>query len=933
VSWSLGRRRASEQDRFSSRYFELSRDLACTAGIDGVFRELNPAWTRTLGWTTAELRSRPFVEFVHPDDRARTERETARLAQDGFTVDFVNRYATKDGGWRWLEWTAVAVGREGTIYASARDITGRKEAEAALAALAASRRRTEDRIQRSEQLLANLLNSAPDAVVIADGDGRITLVNEQARRLFDYERAELVGASLDTVLRAAREPDAVQIGPYLAELGAHPVGAVLNLLGRRKDGSEFPVDVSLSASESDDGRLITAFVRDITDRRRTEDDLAFALERSLEVSRLKSEFVANMSHEIRTPLNGVIGMGGLLLDTDLDAEQREYAEALGVSADALMSLISNILDFSKIEAGKLELDPDRFDLRDLVDGAASILATRAHEKGLELIMSLDPDLPNGVYGDAGRVRQVLTNLLTNAIKFTGTGEVVLEVTREGGGGSSIDVRFAISDTGLGIASSALEHIFDSFSQADSSTTRRYGGTGLGLAICEQLVELMGGRIGVDSTPGAGSTFWFTIPLMAMAKPEPPDRLPRGTRVLVVDDNATNRLVLKKMLSGMGFVCQTADDAGEGLRRLRSAADRGHPYALAIIDIDMPDVDGLELAAQVRATPTLEFTRLLMLTSSGSGRAGADRVGVDGFAAKPVRESRLAAEIVRILDGGGPARAGDAPSQPAPVLRSRSTAPVLLAEDNPINQLVARRMLEKRGFRVEIANDGREAVAMHAHGHYQLIFMDCQMPELDGYQATAEIRRAERESEHTRIVAMTANTLTGDRERCLESGMDDYLAKPLRPRELEEALTRALDAAAAPAVGAAATARHEQPERRPPLLDATQLLDTFAADHEGRARLVAFFVDQARDTIAKLADATDATAAGRLAHSLKGSAAAVGASRLSAVADRLGQALAGGTDPAATQAELEETFALTRVAFTELSVGPPAAASRAAPPIS
>ncbi|MEJ7787911.1 MAG: response regulator [Solirubrobacteraceae bacterium] len=931
MSWSLGRRRASEQDPFSSRYSELSHDLACTAGFDGVLRQLNPAWTRTLGWTTAELRSRPFVEFVHPDDRARTERETAGLAQAGLTVDFVNRYATKDGGWRWLEWRAMAVGREGTIYASARDITGHKEAEAALAALAASGRRTESRIHRSEKLLANLLESAPDAVVIADAEGRITLVNEQTKRLFGYERAELVGASLDTVLRAGREPDAVQIGPYLAELGAHPVGGVLNLLGRRKDGSEFPVEVSLSAIESDDGQLITASVRDITDRRRTEDDLAVAFERSLEVSRLKSEFLANMSHEIRTPLNGVIGMGGLLLDTDLNAEQREYAEALGVSADALMSLITNILDFSKIEAGKLELDPYRFDLRDLVDDAASILAARAHEKGLELIVSLDPDLPNGVYGDAGRVRQVLTNLLTNAIKFTVTGEVVVEVTRQGGS-SAIDVRFAISDTGVGIASNALEHIFDSFSQADNSTTRRYGGTGLGLAICEQLVELMGGRIGVDSAPGAGSTFWFTIPLMAMAEPEPPDRLPLGTRVLVVDDNETNRMALKKKLSGMGFVCETDGDAGDGLRRLLSAADHGHAYALAIIDIDMPEVDGVELATQVRATPSLEFTRLLMLTSSGSGRAGADRVGVDGFAAKPVRESRLAAEIVRILDGGGPARAGDAPSQPAPVLRSRSTAPVLVAEDNPVNQLVARRMLEKRGFRVEIAVDGREAVAMHAQGHYQLIFMDCQMPELDGYAATAEIRRAEGESEHTRVVAMTANTLTGDRERCLESGMDDYLAKPLRPRELEEALTRAL-AAAAPAVGAAATARQEPPERRPPLLDATQLLDTFAADHEGRARLVALFLDQARETIGMLAGATDPPAAGRLAHSLKGSAAAVGASRLSAVADRLGQALAGGTDPAATQAELEETFALTCVAFTEPSVGPPAATSRAVQPIS
>jgi len=990
--------------RRTSRHFELARDLAVTTSFDGFFTSVNPAVTHLLGWTPEEFLSRPFIDMVHPDDRAATLREVEGLADGKTTFSFVNRYETKDGSYRWLDWNAIVPSDEKLIYASARDVTERRQTALELASSESrtrriietahdgfvsidgegiiidwnpraeamfgwsreealgrelaetivppeersahrrglrriagggestllgtlielvavhrdghefsveltissmpsadgdvfnafvrdisTRRAAEEDVQRSRRLLADLLESAPDAVVIADERGQITLVNEQTERVFGYPRAELVGAPIESLLPVRPHEPGSQ---PLDGADARPLVVGQELVGLRRNGSAFPVAVSMSAVETREGRLVTAFVRDTTAQKQIAAELAAAHERAVEGSRMKSEFVANMSHEIRTPLNGVIGMSGLLLDTELSAEQREYAEEVRGSGDALMAVIEDILDFSKIEAGKLELDQRAFHLRELVEDAATMVATKANEKGLELMTWVDDGIPNGVCGDGPRLRQVVLNLLTNAVKFTSAGEVVVHISREPDVAGRVALRVEVSDTGIGIDHLSQSRIFESFSQADSSTTRRYGGTGLGLAISKQLVRLMGGEIGVRSVPGAGSTFWFTVVLdedVSAGIPATDDRLD-GVRALIVDDSETNRMILTRQLSSWGMVCDAEHDGASALETLSRAAADGEHYDLVVLDARMPRMTGLELAAAIKADPALRPPRLLMLTSSGDGRGAAARAGLDGFVVKPVREARLRREISLVLSGGGaPART---PGVRAGVVDgvaragSPTRGPVLVADDKAVNQLVAKRLLQKRGFDVDLASNGREAVDMHLRGHYEAIFMDCQMPELDGYEATVAIRRREGDERHTPIIAMTASTVMGERERCVKAGMDGYLGKPLDAAVLDAMLARQIPRRDAQPTAEGLPDGGAERGGEDLLVDPAVLTDVCDGDEQLREQLVSLFADESRtmvaDVGAALADA-DADGARRAAHALKGSAAVVGAARLSAIA--------------------------------------------------
>jgi signal transduction histidine kinase/DNA-binding response OmpR family regulator len=519
---------------------------------------------------------------------------------------------------------------------------------------------------------------------------------------------------------------------------------------------------------------------------------------ALESARLKSEFVANISHELRTPMNGVIGMTGLLLDTPLSAEQREFAETIRGSADTLLTVINDILDFSKIEAGKLDLETIDFDPRRLLEDIAALLAEAAHVKRLELIVEIAPNLPPLLRGDPTRLRQVLINLAGNAVKFTERGEVHLRVEPAPAG--SGQVRFEIRDTGIGIAPDATRRLFTPFAQADGSTTRRYGGTGLGLAISRRLVELMGGEIGVESGPGRGSRFWFTAALPPSTRPAPP-RFETASlahrRALVVDDNATASRVLQHQLAGWGLQADRAADASQALELLQAAAISAQPYALVLLDLQLPDQDGLSLARAMSADPTTGSPRLILLTCLGYPTRGIDlhQAGLSATLTKPVRQSQLYDCLIRTLTPTPLASPAPSPQHPVPSLPTPLSAPsILVAEDNPVNQLVARRFLEKLGYRAEVVDNGQHAVAALARDSFAAVLMDCQMPGLDGFAATVEIRRHESPDRRTPIIAMTAAAMQGDRELCLAAGMDDYVSKPIRLDDLKAALDRWLSGA-------------------------------------------------------------------------------------------------------------------------------------------
>jgi PAS domain S-box-containing protein len=567
----------------------------------------------------------------------------------------------------------------------------------------------------------------------------------------------------------------------------------------RRDGTERWVHSRGQAVWNEDGKpiRIAGSIRDITERRVLENELRRARDAAELASRAKSEFVANMSHELRTPMNGVIGFAHLLLDTELSPEQREFAQTISNSADGLLTIINDILDFSKMEAHKLVLEAIDVDVRAIFESVFALLAEKAAERRIELAAFVDDDVPARVIGDPVRLHQVVLNLVGNAVKFTERGDVVLRCSREASADGAIVLRIAVSDTGIGIAADVLPLLFEPFRQADQSTTRRFGGTGLGLTISKQLVELMGGTIGVGSEPGRGSTFWFTARFAAAASSAPPDRTAetRRSRVLVVDDSATIRAWLSAQLTRRGMEPTAVEDGRLALATLRRAAAAGTPFDLAILDLVMPGMDGLTLARSIRGDAALAPIRLVMLTAVTDGRwnVEAQRVGVDACLLKPVRERKLFACLGELLDA--------VPERPAARVlpidgaaggtakRTVGQPHILVAEDNPINAKVALRILERLGFTAEAVGNGREAVEAAQRGDYDAILMDWQMPVLDGLGATAEIRRGEGSGRRVPIIAMTASAMEGDRSTCLAAGMDDHIGKPVRPDELQRVLGR------------------------------------------------------------------------------------------------------------------------------------------------
>jgi two-component system, sensor histidine kinase and response regulator len=743
----VARKRAEEE---LDRFFTISLDLQCIATFDGYFTRVNPAWQRTLGYTSEELVTRPFLDFVHPDDRESTLAVMSALKTGAFVSDFENRYRASDGSYKWLLWNAVAFPELGTIYADARDITERKRAEDALKRhgqeMEAARREQQDNAERLAQLVREL-----------------------------------------------------EVAKHVAE----------------------------------------------------------------EATAAKGEFLANMSHEIRTPMNGIIGMTELALRTKLTDRQREYLRSVQHSAEALLTLINDILDFSKIEARRLSLEQVTFNLRETVEEAVRLLAPRAHEKSLELACHIHPDVPGTVVSDPGRLRQVLVNLVGNAIKFTERGEVVVTVELQEAHGSQALLHFTVSDTGIGVPADKQWQIFGAFVQADASTTRRYGGSGLGLTISAQLVELMGGRIWLESEAGHGSRFHF-VARVGVQPAEPEKAMSadlHNLRVLIVDDHPVNRQILEEMISSWRMEPVTVAGATEALETLRDAADS---FQLVVTDAMMPDHDGFELVQEIRKDASLSHLKVILLTSAGLEASPPNRVALDKVLTKPVKHSDLLEAIQFVMLPGADAEPRTDRGTGRGRAPHRRRLRILVAEDNPINQKLVLSLLKQQRHTVTLVNNGQEAVAKAAQGGFDLILMDVQMPMMSGLEATAAIRAHESAvpGRHVPIMAMTAHAMASDREMCLQSGMDGYVSKPIRLEELLAAIDVVSGASARPAP--------RLPKK--PSAATSALLANFGGDPALLSDVIEMVLADSPATqqeIHRAVTAGDAAAVASAAHALKG----------------------------------------------------------------
>jgi PAS domain S-box-containing protein len=922
LSNALARKHTEEALRESEQRFQQAfrNNPAAMAIIwldDHRIMEVNEAFVRLVAYDRSEIIGRTVSELdLLADERSDALRQA--LEADGSVQDVEVRLRTGTGEFR-----------DASVSVDLFELAGQRFALVVGLDLTA-RKRAEEALRDREEIFRSISAAAQDAIIMIDPDARVTVWNEAAERMFGYTRQESEGRPIyDLIL-----PDDYEAG-FLSGFaqfrmngeGAF-IGTVQQVAAHRKDGVQLPVELSASAIQLRGRWHAVGILRDITERLKIDEALWRAKDETeaanAELQRLveranrladeaavanaaKSEFLANMSHEIRTPMNGIVGMTGLLLDTPLTSEQHEYADTVRTCADSLLTIINEILDFSKIEAGKFTLELIDFDLGATLDETTDILAMRASEKNLELACLVEPGVPTRLKGDPGRLRQILTNLLGNALKFTERGEVTVTVSLEEAGESEALLRFAVRDTGIGIPEDKLSSLFDPFTQVDSSTTRRFGGTGLGLSISRRLAAMMGGRIGVESQAGRGSTFWFTARFQRLG----PDASASsgsdisGLRVLAVDDNATSRRVLAGLLDSWGCHHAEADGQATALSCLRDAVCEERPYHVALIDLQMPDAQGGDVGQRIRADHRLDDTALVLM-SSATRRVDADRLKETGFTAlvsKPVKSSQLRGVLEELAGyprcpGADPDKMGRRAPAPEP---SRRKTRVLLAEDNVTNQKVAVKVLEKMGHRVDPVANGAEAIRALRSIPYDLVLMDVQMPEMDGLEATRGIRAGRAGPHNTRIpvIAMTAHAMKGDRERCMDAGMDDYVSKPIEPRELQRAVERWSPTESAP--GAETGRGSAVDEATLPVspacaVDREALLNRVGGDEEVLREVVRIFLEDTPlqlEAMGKALVDRDAPTLRRLAHTLKGSSGTAGAVALQSAALALETAAAAG----------------------------------------
>lgn len=914
-------RRAEQEIRENEKRYreiiELQAELVCRYKPDTTLTYVNDAYCLYFGKKRKELIGKSFLEVVPSEEPL--ENILLDLRNASGPVATRHRTILDTGEERWQEWVDTPVrDPEGHIIefqAVGRDITERKAAE--------------DALRESEAKLRSITSAVADAIIMMDEDGFVTFWNEAAERTFGYSRMEMLGRPLHDTIVPERYRAAFHDGHrHFLETGTGAViGRTVEIQGIHRDGNEFPIELMIAPVRFGGTWHAIGTVRNIAERKRAEEQLEenartlAAANEQLEVaiaqanqlaleaqvaSVAKSEFVANMSHEIRTPLNGVIGMTTLLLDTELTAEQRDFAETVRTSGEALLSVVNDILDFSKIEAGKMELESIEFDLRAAVDQIGDILAPRAQEKGLQFTILIHHDVPEYVLGDPGRLRQILLNLAGNALKFTERGEIVVSAQLKSNDGQRATVLFEVSDSGIGIPEDRLKMLFQPFTQADTSTTRKYGGTGLGLTISKRLCEAMGGEIGVRSTPNEGSTFHFTVSFELAGVPQlsaPSDTSSlAGLRLLVVDESASGRKVYRELLRSFGVSVAETQDTSTAYDMMRHAAAEAQPFSVVLVDHFEPHMNAVEFAQQVLADPVLVRTRLLLVTSWPK-RGDAAEMAKNGYAAyltKPVKRSHLVEAIAAVVAGPVERRESKASlvTQHTLTEAARSRSRILLVEDNVVNQKVATRVLEKLGYRCDIAGNGREAFEAVQNTHYNLVLMDCQMPVMDGYEATKAIRQFEGDRLYTPIVALTASALRSDYDSCIAAGMDDVLTKPIHVEPLQKVLNVYLSED--PPV------RHHVKEgnltmgvaqETPVNLD--RLSEITMGDPDLESELIVTFLADTSQRISEMAAVIasgDATSLIRTAHAIKGSAGNMGAATLQEIARKLEQiAKSGGND--------------------------------------
>jgi len=684
------------------------------------------------------------------------------------------------------------------------------------------RETSELRLKDMEQQTQNLIDHALDGIISINAEGKILTWNPQATEIFGWSIEQVIGKYLVDLIIPPHYQEAHREG--LKRFARTKSGTITNkrleLTALHQDGHEFPVEISIIPIVQGDAYFFYGLVRDITQRKQVEDTMVKAKEAAEHAAKAKSEFLATMSHEIRTPMNGIIGMTGLLLDTNLSSQQHQFAETVRSSGEALLTIINDILDFSKIEAGKLDFETIDFDLRAAMEDTLDLLAEKAGRANLELIGRVETQVPTALQGDPGRFRQVLLNLISNAIKFTKKGAVTISISLVHETVGTVTIRVDVKDTGMGIDPLIQQQLFQPFQQADSSTTRQYGGTGLGLAICKKLVECMGGTIHIDSQVGEGSTFWFTAQFIKQSRQTPilQNRVLKGVRLCCIDDHPVNRQLLEEYAKDWGMQVTAAATPLQALHLIQETQEQGTPFQIAIVDMHMPIMNGMTFARTIKANSQFADLRLILLSSLGQrGDAKeAKEAGFSGYLTKPVRQSILKHTLETVMG----LKPGTLHYPETPVVTRFSaqealkvgTPRILVVDDHHVNQQLAMMMIERLGYKVDVVANGQEAVEACASIPYGLVFMDCQMPVMDGYDATKKIREAEagkattKEATspdaspltphglpHVPIVAMTANAMPEDREKCLQAGMDDYLAKPIRPDGLAEIFAKWLPA--------------------------------------------------------------------------------------------------------------------------------------------